>query len=98
MLELYDKYFKTVIIEIPHWEIPNPFERNEKNRKSQGRNNRCEEKWKGNLELKKCNTKVKSMDRLNSRMEETAERINELEDRTDIAQSKQQREETGEHF
>lgn len=38
------------------------------------------------------------MDRLNSRMEETAERINELEDRTDIAQSKQQREETGEHF
>lgn len=44
MLELYDKYFKTVIIEIPHWEIPNPFERNEKNRKSQGRNNRCEEK------------------------------------------------------
>lgn len=39
------------------------------------------------------------MNRLNSRMEETAERFSELEDRTtEIAQSKQQREKTGEHF
>ena len=79
---------------------PKLFETNEENRKSQGRNHRYKEKWKGNLELKKCNTKVKNlMNRLNSRMEETAERFSELEDRTtEIAQSKQQREKTGEHF
>lgn len=44
------------------------------------------------LELKDTITKTKSLvDGLNSRMERTKERIRELEDRTGMTQSKQQK-------
>lgn len=92
-VRICDKYFKAVIIEILQWEIPSPFETNEKIEILREEiTDKRKMKWEFRTE--KCNTKVKNlMDRLSNGTEETAERIRELEDRIiEIAHCKQQRE------